>query len=218
MLDHRCHPLGARRKRKVLCHPASKRHGKRLDSTADTQHRYLSVISQPGEQQLRQVAFAVDAMQQGRGLLTRIERIKVATTREQDAIHPLQSVDDDLLVSNRRYQQGRSPCLNHLLVIIRSNFTGCVIIVGRNADHWFFCCLRKLPVGPLLQQRLPIKTFFGFQHVYDSSTLTGISLLMLCSSEMSVSVATTPGISCNCPLSRFISCSLSRAKSFTSMV
>lgn len=43
------------------------------------------------------------------------------------------------------------------------------------------------------------------------STLTGISRLMLCSSEMRVSVATTPGMSCSFPLSSSMSCSLSRA-------
>ena len=46
----------------------------------------------------------------------------------------------------------------------------------------------------------------------------GISFLMLCSSEINVSVAVTPGISCILLFSKSIRCSLSRAYTLVSMV
>ena len=53
----------------------------------------------------------------------------------------------------------------------------------------------------------PVVVTFGMRQ----STVMGISRFTLCSSEMSVSVATTPGIHCSLLLSKSINCSLSRA-------
>jgi len=53
---------------------------------------------------------------------------------------------------------------------------------------------------------------------YCFSGQIGISFLMLCSNEISVSVAVTPGISCILLFSKSIRCSLSRAYTLVSMV
>ena len=45
----------------VLCHLTAKGDGEGLDAAADAQHRYLAVVGQTGDQQLRQIALFVDA-------------------------------------------------------------------------------------------------------------------------------------------------------------
>ena len=47
----------------ILCHMTIECHGQCLDATADAKHRYLAVVGQAGNKQLRQVALAVDVMQ-----------------------------------------------------------------------------------------------------------------------------------------------------------
>ena len=45
----------------VLSHLSTQGDGEGLDTSADTQHRDLTVIGQTGDQQFRQVALLVDA-------------------------------------------------------------------------------------------------------------------------------------------------------------
>ena len=49
----------------ILTHPAAKGGGQRLDAATDAQHRYLTVISQTGDEQLRQIALLIDTMEFG---------------------------------------------------------------------------------------------------------------------------------------------------------
>ena len=152
-------------------------------------------------------------MKSATGLFAAIKRIEVCTAGEYQAVDAFERVDDNVGIVYWWYDNRHSTCLFHRFVVKGGESLFAVGIIGGKTDYRTPCRFRKSVVY-LVYLFFPVEFVV---HNY-SSTFTAISLLILCSSEMRVSVATTPGMSCSCPLSRCMSCSLSRAYSFTSMV
>ena len=146
-------------------------------------------------------------MEQRRGLFTRPKGIDIATTTQQKSVDATQAVDDDIGIGDGGNDEGYATSGNDAVVIAATQSQLTVLEVTRDADDRTCIRLGETHIGI---------AEMGFQvemvHRRSSSSNTmGISRFRLCSREMSVSVATTPGMPCNLPLSNSISCSLSLA-------
>ena len=188
----------------ILAHPSAQRHGQRLYAPANAQHRYLPVEGQLRDQHLRQVAVGVDAMQLLRRLFAAPQRVVVRPSGEQQSVEMFQCVHDDIGVCNGRNEHGRASGCHYLLVIFIAQRSISVGIICCKPYHRAVLRLRILVISTC---EVRAKRVFHRQ----SSVFTGISRLMLCSREMSVSVLTTPGMVCIWLLSKSMSCSLSLA-------
>ena len=191
----------------VLCHLAAEGYGECLDASADAEDRNLTVIGQTRDEQLGQIALTVDAVEQRGRLLACPQRIEVAATAEQETIDAREGVDDDIGIGYRGDDQGHTACGDNAIVIAATQAQLSVLIIASNANHRAALGLREMREGST-----QIGSYVKGIHRRSSSSITmGISRFRLCSREMRVSVATTPGMLCNLPLSSSISCSLSRA-------
>ena len=132
----------------------------------------------------------------------------IGTTAEQQTVYSRQGIDDGSLIGNRRDNEGNASGGHHRLVVALSQLTGQVVIIACNTYHRLFDGFRITGID-LIKTCLQVKRMF--HRFSSSSTVMGISRFKLCSSEMSVSVAVTPGMPCRRPLSKSISCSLSLA-------
>ena len=101
----------------VLHHLSAKSHGEGLHATADAEHGYLPVVCQSCEQQLRQVPFCVYTMQMFRRFLASPKRIVVCATCEDNSVETVESVNDDMLVGNRRNDDRHASGPYYLTVI-----------------------------------------------------------------------------------------------------
>ena len=70
----------------VLCHPSSQGHSQCLHATADAEHRDLSVVSQPCDEKLREVALCIDVPKALTGFLTAPKRVEVGTTAKDESV------------------------------------------------------------------------------------------------------------------------------------
>ena len=191
----------------VLCHAPAQGHGHGLYAAADAEDGHLTVGGQTGEQQFGQVALGVDAAQAGLRLLALEERVQVGAAGEQQAVNAVEGAQQHRRIGTGGDEQGRAAGGDDLLVVALGHFRRQLAIVGADADDG---TAAAGPKAVIEAGALSCKV----ELVHSASVSlnsTGISRLMFCSNEMSVSVATTPGISCSWPFSRCISCSLSRA-------
>ena len=204
----------------VLIHLAPQGYCQCLDATADTQHRNLAIESQTNQHQLGRITLLIDVMKTRRRFFAHPQRVMISPTRQNQTIEMLQGIDDDCTIGNGRNNDRRTTCRYYLLIITITKRCINVFVIGCDAYYGLMLRFGKRRVRTL-EMRLQVKCFhlfILFQKYYSSSKRTGISRLILCSSEMSVSVETTPGIACNLLLSKSMSCSLSRAYNLMSIV
>ena len=181
--------------------------GQHLDASADAEDGDLTVEGQTGDEQFGEVALTVDAVEQGRGFFACPEGIDIAATTEQESVDAAQAVDDDIGIGDGGDDEGHTACGDNAVVIAATQAQLSVLEVTRDAYDGAHLSLRKAHIG-LAEMVLQ---FEMVHEVGYSSNTMGISRFRLCSREMRVSVATTPGMPCSLPLSSSISCSLSRA-------
>ena len=191
----------------ILIHLAVESHDQCLYASAYTQHGHLTVVSQASGKQFGLVACGVDAMQSWRGFLAGPQRVEVATSCQHQSVDLVERVDDGVLVVHRRYDDRHSPRLNHRQIIAVAKPCVAIDKIARQPDERTVFRFRITGIN-VVQALLNVKRL---HYLLSKNTGTGTSLLMLCSSEMSVSVATTPGMPCIWLLSKSINCSLSRA-------
>ena len=199
----------------ILRHLTTKSHRQCLNTATDSQHRYLTVVSQTSRHQLRQIPLLIDPMKLRRRLFSNPQRIDITATAQDQSVNTLQCVNDRICVGHRRNHHRYTPSRHDRLVIAFSQLTGQILIITRDAYYRPVFRL-GIPRIDTIQMRLQVKLFHSYFR--SSSIQIGISRFRLCSKEIRVSVATTPWMLWSLPFSRSISCSLSRAYSFTSMV
>ena len=203
MLDHASPPYGGGGGggAYVLTNLPTKGHSQRLNAATNAEHGHLAVVGQAGDKQLGQVALAVDATESGHRFLAAVQGVDVAATAENKRIDVVERVHQHGLVGRRRNNDGRAPGTDDRLVIALAQLAGKVLVVARNANDGLTAGSGIAAVHRV-DMVLQIKTFhlslFTFHpslptfHFSISSKCTGISRLMLCSNEMSVSVDVTP--------------------------
>ena len=199
----------------ILHHATPQCHSECLDTTTDAKYRNLTVIGQTRDQQFWQVALLIDAMQQRRRLLTSPKGIEVSATTENQGIDTIEGIQDGIGICDWGDNQWHTSGSKNRLIIAFPEFTGQVVVVASDAYNGLAASLWILRIDSV-QSGLQVKMTVHFLSSW--SNVIGISRFRLCSSEIRVSVATTPCMPCSLPLSRSISCSLSLAYNFTSIV
>ena len=177
----------------ILRHLAAEGYCERLDAAADAEDGQLAVEGQTGDEQFGQVAFGIDAVKKGRRFLATVERIDVGTAAEQQSVDMVECGHQRATVGKRRNHQRCAACGLHLFVIPLGQLAALGVVVGSDTDDRMTLTGRILTVDAV-----DVLLYGKAVHSFSiSSKCTGISRLMFCSREMSVSVATTPGISCS---------------------
>ena len=95
----------------VLKNFAAQGHSDGLYAATDAEDGNLPIVGQPGDEQFRQVALAVDAMQGGDWLFAGIQRVIVGTATEQQTVDMLQRVDDAVVISDWGDDDRHTTCL-----------------------------------------------------------------------------------------------------------
>ena len=160
------------------------------------------------DEELREVALCVDGAEGGQWLFSCPVGVEVAASTEDEGIDMLQGVQDDGLVGDGWNDQGYASCCHHTLVVALCEFLGLFVVIARDAYDGLVVGLGIVAVD-IVEIRLQVERLCH-SRAY-SSMVMGISRFRLCSREIRVSVAITPGMPCNLPLSSSMSCSLSRA-------
>ncbi len=141
----------------VLLHSTAKSHGQRLYSTADTEHGYLPVVGQTGDQQFGKVALAVDGVQLWRGFLAAIEGVEVASAAQEQSVYAAESIDYRIGIGQRGYDDRHTSGLEHGLIVGLGEPVFTLDIVARDAYHGL---LRRLGIRCIhaVEALLPIET------------------------------------------------------------
>ena len=140
----------------VLSHLAAKGNSQCLDTTADAQDRYLTVVGQTGDHQFGQVALLVDATQTGRRLITAEEGVDVTATAEDQCIDTVKGVDQRVGILHRRDNHRHTTSSHHRLVVALTQFTGDILKIARDTNDRLILCLRKTRID-LVEIRLQFK-------------------------------------------------------------
>ena len=96
----------------VLHHTTTQCHRQRLDATTDAQHRDLTVVGQPRDQQLWQVTFLIDTMQLGRRFLSYPKGIDISSATEDQGIDTVEGIQNSIGISYRGNNQRYTSCSN----------------------------------------------------------------------------------------------------------
>ena len=129
------------------------------------------------------VAHGIDGAEFGMRLFAKPFWVEVTASRKHQSVKAFQCIDNDLLIIHGRNDNRYSTGFYYLLVVCIPQCHVYVTVVASKSNKRFH---------------------------YQSSVCIGTSRFMDWSSEMRVSVDTTPSIDCNVSLSSFINCSLSR--------
>ena len=120
----------------VLLYVSAERHGERLNSATDAQHRQLAVEGVACQQQFGQVAFVVDIVQLWHGLFARPERVEVASAAQNDSVERVEGAEQHVVVSHWRDEYGRASGADYLLVVHFAQRCVDAFVVGCDAYEW----------------------------------------------------------------------------------
>lgn len=200
----------------VLVDRTAQCHGEHLYAPADAQYRNLSVVSQADKQQFGQITFVIDAVQLRNRFFASKQRVQVASARKQKAVYMLQHIGQRIPVLKRRDDDRSGSRFQYGFKITFGQFAPLFSEIACNTDYRLFFISREAVVV-LAVSGFPVEVT-GTHEGYFLFKTIGISLLMLCSSEIKVSVEITPGISCSLLFNSSIRWALSQAYSLMSIV